>query len=141
MSKENNPIRPLSEAEIVGSLYLEGLTESRYDNKQLARINHDNEDTEIEILLIEGYQDSTALFRWVAKYLNYIERFDLYIRKTYTSCLCIRLKPGLVTRYITSAEQEELAKKEAIQEATPDDAGTEGIGALEKGEPEATPEA
>ncbi len=145
MSKENNPIRPLSEAEIVGSLYLEGLTESRYDNKQLARINHDNEDTEIEILLQDGYQDGTALFRWVAKYLSYIERIELYIRKTYTSILCIRLKPGLVTRYITSAEQEELAKKEATQEAapeaTPDDAGTEGIGALEKGEPEATPEA
>lgn len=145
MSKENNPIRPLSEAEIVGSLYLEGLTESCYDNKQLARINHDNEDTEIEILLIEGYSDVTTLFRWVAKYLNYFERFELYIRKTYTSCLCIRLKPGLVTRYITSAEQEKLAKKEATKEAapeaTPDDAGTEGIGALEKGEPEATPEA
>lgn len=129
MSNENNPIRPLSEAEIVGSLYLEGLTESRYDNKQLARINHDNEDTEIEILLIEGYQDSTALFRWVAKYLNYFERFDLFIRKNYTSCLCIRLKPGLVTRYITSAEQEELAKKEATQEATPETT------------PEASPEA
>ena len=141
MSKENNPIRPLSEAEIVGSLYLEGLTESRYDNKQLARINHDNEDTEIEILLIEGYQDSTALFRWVAKYLSYIERIELYIRNNYTSIMDIRLKPGLVTRYITSAEQEELAKKEATQEATPDDAGTEGIGALEKGESEATPEA
>ena len=145
MSKENNPIRPLSEAEIVGSLYLEGLTESRYDNKQLARINHDNEDTEIEILLQDGYQDGTALFRWVAKYLSYIERIELYVRKTYTSIMDIRLKPGLVTRYITSAEQEELAKKEATQEAapeaTPDDAGTEGIGALEKGEPEATPEA
>lgn len=145
MNKENNLIRPLSEAEIVGSLYLEGLTESRYDNKQLARINHDNEDTEIEILLIEGYSDVTTLFRWVAKYLNYFERFELYIRKTHTSCLCIRLKPGLVTRYITSAEQEELAKKEATQEAapeaTPDNAGTEGIGAIEKGEPEATPEA
>lgn len=145
MSKDNNPIRPISEAEIVGSLYLEGLTESRYDNKQLARINHDNEDTEIDILLIEGYQDSTALFRWVAKYLSYIERIELYIRKTYTSILCIRLKPGLVTRYITSAEQEELANMEATQEAapeaTPDDADTEGIGALEKGEPEATPEA
>lgn len=120
MSKENNPIRPLSEAEIVGSLYLEGLTESRYDNKQLVRINHDNEDTEIEILLIEGYQDSTVLFRWVAKYLSYIERFDLFIRNNYTSCLCLRLKPGLVTRYITSAEQEELAKKEATQEAAPE---------------------
>ena len=149
MSKENNPIRPLSEAEIVGSLYLEGLTESRYDNKQLARINHDNEDTEIEIYLLEGYQDGTTLFRWVAKYLNYIERIELFIRKQYTSSLCIRLKPGLVTRYITSAEQEELAKKEATQEAapeatpeaTPDNAGTEGIGTLEKGEPEATPEA
>ena len=145
MSKDNNPIRPISEAEIVGSLYLEGLTESRYDNKQLARINHDNEGTEIEILLIEGYQDSTALFRWVAKYLSYIERIELYIRNNYTSIMDIRLKPGLVTRYITSAEQEELAKKEATQEAapeaTPDDAGTEGIGALEKGEPEATPEA
>ena len=145
MSKENNPIRPLSEAEIVGSLYLEGLTDSRYDNTKLARINYDNEGTEIEILLIEGYQDSTALFRWVAKYLNYFERFDLFIRKTYTSCLCVRLKPGLVTRYITSAEQEELAKKEAAPEATPettpDDAGTEGIGALEKGDPEAAPEA
>ena len=145
MSKENNPIRPLSEAEIVGSLYLEGLTESRYDNKQLARIKHDDEGTEIEICLLEGYQDGTALFRWVAKYLSYIERIELYIRNNYTSIMDIRLKPGLVTRYITSAEQEELAKKEATQEAapeaTPDDAGTEGIGALEKGEPEATPEA
>ena len=145
MSKENNPIRPLGEAEIVGSLYLEGLTESRYEGKKIARINHDDEGTEIEIFLEDGYQDGKALFRWVAKYLNYFERFDLFIRKTYTSCLCIRLKPGLVTRYITSAEQEELAKKEATQEAapeaTPDDAGTEGIGALEKGEPEATPEA
>lgn len=149
MSKDNNPIRPLSEAEIVGSLYLEGLTESRYDNKQLARINHDNEDTEIEFLLLEGYQDGTTLFRWVAKYLNYIERIDLFVRKNYTSCLCIRLKPGLVTRYITSEEQNELAKKESTPEvtpetapeSTPDDAGTEGIGAPEKGEPEATPEA
>ena len=145
MSKDNNPIRPISEAEIVGSLYLEGLTESRYDNKQLARINHDNEGTEIEICLLEGYQDGTALFRWVAKYLSYIERIELYIRNNYTSIMDIRLKPGLVTRYITSAEQEELAKKEATQEAapeaTPDDAGTEGIGALEKGESEATPEA
>ena len=149
MSKENNPIRPLSEAEIVGSLYLEGLTESRYDNKQLARIKHDDEGTEIEICLLEGYQDGTALFRWVAKYLSYIERIELYIRNNYTSIMDIRLKPGLVTRYITSAEQEELAKKEATQEAapettpeaTPDNAGTEGIGALEKGESEATPEA
>lgn len=141
MSKENNLIRPLSEAEIVGSLYLEGLTESRYDNKQLARINHDNEDTEIEICLLEGYQDSTALFRWVSKYMSYIERIELYIRNDYTSIMDIRLKPGLVTRYITTAEQEELAEKETTPEATPDDAGTEGIGALEKGEPEATPEA
>lgn len=141
MSKENNPIRPLSEAEIVGSLYLEGLTESRYDNKQLARINHDNEDTEIEILLIEGYQDSTALFRWVAKYLSYIERIELYIRKTYTSCLCIRLKPGLVTRYITSAEQEELAKKEATQEATPETTQEATPETTPETTPEATPEA
>lgn len=129
MSKENNPIRPLSEAEIVGSLYLEGLTECRYENKSMARINHINEDTEIEIYLLEGYQDGTALFRWVAKYLNYIERIELFIRKQYTSSLCIRLKPGLVTRYITSAEQEELAKKETTQEAAPEIT------------PEATPEA
>lgn len=127
MSKDNNPIRPLSEAEICGSLYLEGLIESRYEDKKIARINHDDEGTEIEIFLEDGYQDGKALFRWVGKYLNYFERIDLYIRKQYTSTLCIRLKPGIVTRYITSAEIEELAE----QEATPD-AGSEGLGALVK---------
>lgn len=129
MSKDNNLIRPLSEAEIVGSLYLEGLTESRYEDKRMARINHIDEDTEIEIYLLEGYQDGTALCRWVSKYMSYIERIDLFIRKQYTSSLCIRLKPGLVARYITSAEEDELAKKEATQEATPETT------------PEATPEA
>lgn len=136
MSKDNNPIRPLSEEEIIGSLYLEGLTESRYEDKKIARINHDDEGTEIEIFLEDGYQDSKALFRWVGKYLNYFERIDLFIRKQYTSSLCIRLKPGLVTRYITSAEIEELAE----QEATPD-AGSEGLGALVKGDQEVTSEA
>ena len=136
MSKDNNPIRPISEAEIVGSLYLEGLTESRYESKRIARINHDDEDTEIEIFLEDGYQDGTALFRWVGKYLNYFERFDLFIRKEYKSSLNIHLKPGLVTRYITSAEIEELAE----QEATPD-AGSEGLGVLVKGDQEVTSEA
>ena len=136
MSKDNNPIRPISETEIVGSLYLEGLTESRYEGKRIARINHDDEGTEIEIFLEDGYQDGTALFRWVGKYLNYFERIDLFIRKQYTSSLNIHLKPGLVTRYITSAEIEELAE----QEATPD-AGSEGLGALVKGDQEVTSEA
>lgn len=136
MSKDNNPIRPLSEAEIIGSLYLEGLTESRYEDKKIARINHDDEGTEIEIFLEDGYQDGKGLFRWVGKYLNYFERIDLFIRKQYTSSLCIRLKPGLVTRYITSAEIEELTE----QEATPD-AGSEGLGALVKGDQEVTSEA
>ena len=136
MSKDNNPIRPISEAEIVGSLYIEGLTESRYEDKKIARINHVDEGTGIEIFLEDGYQDGKALFRWVGKYLNYFERIDLFIRKQYTSSLCIRLKPGLVTRYITSAEIEELAE----QEATPD-AGSEGLGALVKGDQEVTSEA
>ena len=95
MSKDNNPIRPLSETEIIGSLYLEGLTESRYEGKKIARINHDDEGTEIEIFLEDGYQDGKALFRWVGKYLNYFERIDLFIRKQYTSSLGIRSSPAL----------------------------------------------
>ena len=130
MSKDNNPIRPISEAEIVGSLYLEGLTESRYEDKRIARINHDDEGTEIEIFLEDGYQDGTALFRWVGKYLNYFERIDLFIRKEYTSSLNIRLKPGLVTRYISTKEQAEI-DRERMQ---PEEGAQESI-------PEATPEA
>lgn len=138
MSKDNNPIRPISEAEIVGSLYLEGLTESRYEDKRIARINHDDEDTEIEIFLEDGYQDGTALFRWVGKYLNYFERIDLFIRKEYTSSLNIRLKPGLVTRYISTKEQAEIDRErmqpeEGAQESTPE--------ATPEALPEITPEA
>ena len=138
MSKGNNPIRPISEAEIVGSLYLEGLIESRYEDKRIARINHDDEDTEIEIFLEDGYQDGTALFRWVGKYLNYFERIDLFIRKEYTSSLNIRLKPGLVTRYISTKEQAEIDRErmqpeEGAQESTPE--------ATPEALPEITPEA
>lgn len=138
MSKDNNPIRPISEAEIVGSLYFEGLTESRYEDKKIARINHDDEGTEIEISLEDGYQDGKTLFRWVGKYLNYFERIDLFIRKQYTSSLNIYLKPGLVTRYISTEEQAEIDRErmqpeEGAQESTPE--------ATPEALPEITPEA
>lgn len=104
----------------------------------MARINHLDEYTEIDIFLFEGYMDGTALCRWVAKYINYFQCIDIFIRKQYTSSMNIRLKPGLVTRYISTKEQAEIDRErmqpeEGAQESTPE--------ATPEALPEITPEA